>query len=138
MNRQCVTSKRGFAAIVAVWMIAMVAVAVMAMALRFADETRRTRDGIATAQVRLLLLAGMSAVQQKLLSDDVPRDMTMTLPGDLAARGGTLLVHAEHVAGNAGKIRIEATFGAVRDLQTVEIAQSGNGWQIKDAHLVLK
>ena len=136
MNAQRVTSKCGFATMVAVWMIAMVAVATMAMSSRFADETRRTRDGTAAAQVRLLLLAGMSAVQQKLRSDDIPQDMTITLPDDLVARGGTLMVETEQVAGNTRAIRIEATFGPVRARQTVEIVRSAKGWKIKDTHLV--
>ena len=129
------TKHRGFATIVAVLMLTMVSLALMAMATRFADDTRRTRDGMAAAQLRSLLLAGVAAAQHQLKTDDRLTETTIMVPPVLAARRATLTLETEATTDQALHIRVEATLGQARASQQLQYVRSDPGWRLASAHL---
>src|SRR4051812_1565563 len=58
-------SRRGFALITAVTLIGLVAMALAAVTLLFSANVRRTRDALADAQLRQLLLAGAQVATEQ-------------------------------------------------------------------------
>src|SRR5687768_403572 len=90
MSRHSTRLRGGFASVVAVALIALIATALATMTSLFALELRRTTRQSADAQLRQLLIAGAFAAPENLGNGAVERTVTVALPDDLAATGATL------------------------------------------------
>lgn len=79
---------RGFAALTAIALIAIVGLGLAAMAALFAGETRRTGRQRDDAQLRQLLIAGEVAARDALSRGE--RDGTVAVPAELTSLGARL------------------------------------------------
>jgi type II secretory pathway component PulK len=130
--RQPHLSRGGFATIMAVTLLMLVAVALAAMTVSFAADARRTSAAARDAQLRQLLLAGATEVAERARTwpAQVSADRwDMPVPASLAAA-----VHLDLAPQDAGKIevRVRARFQEHATEQVIRFGRVADRWQILD------
>jgi Tfp pilus assembly protein PilX len=131
--------RRGFAALTALALIAIVGLGLAAMASLFAAETRRTGRHRDDAQLRQLMLAGEAAAREALARGG--RQGDVPLPAELAS-AGTRLTFAPAdeppppPGADAARVRVTAVTGEGRVMsQVLGYARAGDGWTLRSAEL---
>jgi len=81
---RCNRSRRGLTMAIAIFLLALVAIALVSVAQLVRDDARRTLREAEDAQSRLVTLAGITAAQQELrLHNAVPAELIVPLPDEL-------------------------------------------------------
>jgi Zn-dependent alcohol dehydrogenase len=127
--------RRGFAALTAIALIALVGFGLAAMAALFAAETRRTGRVREDAQLRQLLLAGEVAAREALSRGE--RRGAVALPVELTTEGVRLTFAP---AGEPGeretRCRVTARTGDGRVMsQRLTYEMTGASWTLRAAEL---
>ena len=120
---------RAFAVIFALFLIALVGAALLALTSLMTSDTRRSTRGAVDAQLRQLLHAGaVAAVERMRSANELPADgFDVALPHELG--GPSAGVHVSR--GPDGRANIDARLGDQTARQQVELLQDGGVWQVK-------
>ena len=127
---------RGFAALTAIALIAIVGLGLAAMASLFAGETRRTGRLRDDAQLRQLLIAGEVAARDALSRGE--REGTVALPTDLTSLGARLTFSpiGEPVDGEAHvHVTAQAADGRTMSQRLTYAAAADGAWTLRGAEL---
>ena len=120
---------RAFAVIFALFLIALVGAALLALTSLMTSDARRSTRGAVDAQLRQLLHAGaVAAVERMRSANELPADgFDVALPDELG--GPPAGVHVSR--GPDGRANIDARLGDQTARQQVELLQDGGVWQVK-------
>ena len=134
-GRKFHASRRGFAMLTAIALVALVAVAMAAAASVFRLDLRRTVTGAEDAQLRQLLFAGERIARAKLPREDGKVESAagpVQLPPALAAQGASMNVGVAPKADNADAAvaTVEATLGGRAAAQTLRYERGPGGWRL--------
>lgn len=123
---------RGFATLIALLMLGVVAAAIVALLALLSIDARTTARDAEEAQLRQLLVAGAADVKEKLSGGEAARtNWTVATPQDLAAQ-----VHIEMSGdGDARQAVITARRGARTMSQTLRFHRDQDRWQAESAEL---
>ncbi|HXE55742.1 MAG TPA: hypothetical protein VN541_22150 [Tepidisphaeraceae bacterium] len=129
---------RGFATLVALALLGMVAAvtALLITNLRFA--VMRTSLMPQDAQLRQLLLAGARdvAARARQWGAQPPRDSwSIQLPSDLADQHAGVTIHPSEAGADAVIVQVEARFDSRRAGESVRLNRGGARWKITGASL---
>jgi hypothetical protein len=122
--------RRAFAVIFALFLIALVGAALLALtSLMTTDARRSTRDAV-DAQLRQLLHAGaVAAVQQMRNANELPPETGFDVALPREPGGALAQIHVSR--GPAGHAMIDARLGDRTARQQVELVRDGGVWQVK-------
>jgi hypothetical protein len=120
----------GFATLMALMLLGVVAAAMMALLGLLSIDARTTARDAETTQLRQLLLAGAADARQKLAGPDEPPDRwTVATPQELACQ-----VQVEMTtAGDARKAVVTARGGSHFLSQTLHFRRAGGHWEAESA-----
>jgi len=124
--------------IIAMAMIGVVGIALLALATRFAAESKMTRYGGQDAQLRQILLAGAVAARQQMGQPDTPRQgqRLVVLPADIDGEDASLVLRFEPSAADGVRnVLIDASLDGRLLRQTLRFEQSDSQWRIVEATL---
>lgn len=126
---------RGFAALTAIALIAIVGLGLAAMAALFAGETRRTGRQRDDAQLRQLLIAGEVAARDALARGE--REGTVALPADLTSLGARLTFSPiGDPSDREAHVRVTASTADGRTMsQRLTYAATDGKWELRSAEL---
>jgi hypothetical protein len=127
---------RGFAMVMAIVLVGMVATTLVALSAGFAHQATRTRLLAEDAQLRQLLLAGTQIAAAR-LHDSRPADGVVTLPDSLQLSGAALTIRM--VSGAPGQdqvVEILAILPRHRLSQQLHLQARDGQLQITSAQLV--
>jgi hypothetical protein len=130
-------TRRAFATVAALGLIAVVGVTLAALATLLAGDVKRTVGGAADAQLRQLLIAGEAAARASLAHDGAPGEVTLALPDELQSTGITLTIRRlDGVPPDAVRFEVTARDSDGRSAtQTLHYARAGDRWQLLAAQL---
>jgi Tfp pilus assembly protein PilX len=127
---------RGFAMLMALAMLGLVAMLLVFLAHYFAWEQKRTRTVSADAQLSQLLLAGAEDALAKTKSSDLPKDpWNLELPKPLADEKATVALTPHLESPDTADIVIDAQLDAQKASQTLHLRKSSSGWTLNSAVL---
>ena len=114
--------------------------AVLAMATRFATETKMTRHAVQDAQLRQLLLAGAAAARQQLNepSKTPPNDQPapIALPAEIDGDDPSLVLRFSPTAADGARtVVVEAVLDRRHARQSLRFERSDGKWRIVHAEL---
>ena len=117
--------RRGFAMILAITLLGLVAATLAMLATHFAGEATRTRTQAAEAQGRQILTAGAMIAREngELLAAGKP--VNVQLPQSLAQGGAKLIV-----TGKPDAVQLEAEVAGHRTSEVLKMSRQGAGWKI--------
>ena len=115
----------GFAMILAITLLGLVAATLAMLATHFAGEATRTRTQAAEAQGRQILSAGAIIAREngELLAAGKP--VNVQLPPALAQGGAKLIV-----TGKPDAVQLEAEVAGHRTSEVLKLSRQGAGWKI--------
>ena len=131
-------SRRGFASLLAVALLGLVAVTAVALFALASADYRRTQYNEQTDQLRQMLIAGATQVMSE--SKDWPAAPQVTshsisLPDELARQGGamtfTVLSHNDETC----EAHIVATLGPHHASQVLTLQRQNEKWKVAGAQL---
>ena len=128
-------SRSGFALIVAIALVAMVAMTIASIGFVMREDVLRTRAAGDEAQLRQLLLAGTQTARVRLAATGGKADGAMALPDSLAGDGARVSLTQESAAADQAGVRIEASLGSRRLSQVVHFVLKDGAWQVDAAEL---
>ncbi len=102
-------SRRGFTAVAVMFATIFIGMAVTAMTALFAHEAQRTRNALAQAQLRQLLLAAVPAAQTEIRTPGT-RDVPLAVP----VEGAAVVLHV-----NGQTVRVDGTYHGSSAAQTL-------------------
>lgn len=129
---------RGFAMLVALTMLALVAAVLVILARYFAYETFRTRAVGDDAQLSQLLHAAADDVlaRSKTWGDVKPAEKwDLRVPGILVERGAGVSVEVRPLEGQNVQVTIDAQLDTLRAAQTLRFSRTGTGWGLSSVEL---
>jgi len=127
---------RGFAMLMALAMLGLVAMLLVFLAQYFAWEQRRTRAITADAQLSQLLLAGARDALAKAKSSDLPKDAwTLDLPKPLADEKSSVTLTPHLDSADAATITIDAEHDTQKASQALHLIKRSSGWVLSSAEL---
>lgn len=130
--------RRGFASLMAVALLGLVAVTVMALFALASTDYRRTQYAQQSAQLRQMLLAGATQVMQESKDWPVAPQLpahSIQLPDELARQGATVtLTIMPHNDGTCEAL-LAATLGTHRASQMLTLQRQNEKWKIIRAEL---
>lgn len=134
MNR----TRRGFASLLAVALLGLVAVAAVALFALASADYRRTQYSQQSAQLRQMLMAGATQVMSE--SKDWPAtpqvtSHSITLPDELARQGGATTFTVLPYNDGTYEARIVATLGSHHASQVLTLQRENQKWKISRAQL---
>jgi type II secretory pathway pseudopilin PulG len=135
-SRTAKCARHGFAAVMAIVLIGLVAATLAAVGIMFTSEARRTRSQAADAQLRQLLIAGAAEAQQRLPAGatEFPT-AAVALPPALGGDGATLSLGCTREGDTAILVTINATLDTRRRVaaQRLRYGRSGDGaaWRLE-------
>ena len=136
---RCSGTKRcrsGFAMIMALTMVSLVAIGVLALTLMLRLEVGRTRTATNQTQLRQLLLGGAASATEALTRQPGRTDrITIALPQTLQKRAATLNARFQDAPDQTKHVIITARFGDAQANQTLVFSPLGYGWQLQSATL---
>jgi len=118
-------TRRGFASMTALGLLALVAAAMVALADRFAEDVRQTLDHATDAQLRQLLIAGAVAVEQ----GDGDIALASELTRDFAVRIDETIENDRRI------VTITASDIHQTERQVLIYLRDTNGWRLEQAQL---
>jgi len=118
-------TRRGFASVTGLAMLALVAAALVVMSDRFAEDVRQTYDHKTDTQLRQLLAAAAIAVEQ---GDDA-----IALPAELADDFAVRIDQA--IDGDHRTVTIHAADAHQTERQVLIYTRDANGWRLEQARL---
>jgi hypothetical protein len=123
---------RGFATLIALLMLGIVAAAIVALLALLSIDARATARDAEEAQLRQLLVVGAADAKQKLDGGEATgTNWTVAVPQDLASD-----VHVEMSGdGDARQAVIVARRGARTMSQTIRFHRASGRWQAESAEL---
>lgn len=126
--------RRGFAMVIAIVMVGLIAMSLATLGITFALQASRTQSQAEEAQLRQLLLAGAQAAcaQATANSGPHPAIWSLSLPNVLCRQGATVTLETFFDSSGRLLIHIEAALPHRRLAQDVRFKQEGGAW-----HLVL-
>ena len=131
-------SRRGFASLLAVALLGLVAVTAVALFALASADYRRTQYNEQTAQLRQMLMAGATEVVNESTGWPAAPQVTsrsIALPDELARQGGamtfTVLSHNDETC----EARIVATLGPHHASQVLTLQRQNEKWKISGAQL---
>ena len=134
MNR----TRRGFASLLAVALLGLVAVAAVALFALASADYRRTQYSQQSAQLRQMLMAGATQVMNESkdwLATPQVASHSIALPEELAQQGGaTTFSVLPHNDGTC-EARIVATLGSHHASQVLTLQRENQKWKISRAQL---
>jgi|HubBroStandDraft_6_1064221.scaffolds.fasta_scaffold2117011_2 hypothetical protein len=126
--------RRGFAMLVAIWMLALVAMMLAALALACHADARRTEMAEADAQLRQLLTAGTAAMPSSLQTTS-GNSIAVALPKSLNDEEAILTVFVDHLSASDADVRLEAALPGRRMSQRAHFSRDQSGWRLTTAEL---
>ena len=124
----------GFATVMAVSLIALIAMALTAMMWRIKDDTFAVRADRRSAELRQLLIAGAAAAPR--LLGDASEEWQIPLPPHLADRSGAVTLRRLPAERDFERlVRVEARLDGVTKWQTLRYARGQQGWGLMGADL---
>ncbi len=127
----------GMAMIIAVAMTAMVGIALLALATRFATEAKMTRYAAQDAQVRQLLLAGTVAARDELNQPEAikrGRPLTVRVPANPHGDATSLALQFEPLdADDSQRVLIDARVGNRHGRQLLRFESQAAQWRLVEA-----
>jgi hypothetical protein len=127
--------RSGFAMILAVALLGMIAMTLTAIGITCSMQAMRTRTLAQEAQLRQLLLAGAQAAHARLQASAAV-DGPVKLPDDLSQVGDKLILIARPSAdSDQAIIEIRAALDQHGSSQTVHFSRQNGAWQINSAGL---
>jgi type II secretory pathway component PulK len=133
-----VKTRSGFATIVAITLIGLVAAALANMGVVAKADFRRTANVRGHAQLTQLLLVGAADVaerSQQWGTGSLPQDWSVGLPGELSADGATLLIKLRSESDHSASAHIRAAIGDHTAQQELHLRQTDGVWQLVDVEL---
>jgi hypothetical protein len=127
-----IRSRRGFATIMALTLLALVGVAIAALSVSFAADARRSANAAADAQLRQLLLTGCAAAREQL---DHGGKVTVPLPNELTSAGAALNVSIDPPNADVRRAHIDAALGRRHAWQIVTFQRQASRWVVMSAAL---
>jgi type II secretory pathway pseudopilin PulG len=124
----------GFALMMTLVLIGMVAITLASLGMTTYLQIQRTQLETQQAQLRQLLLAGEQAARAR-LSTSAPIDGAMTLPDSLTSDEAALTLRSENVGQDQATVYIDATLGRRQMSQTVHFIRQGEVWRLDSAEL---
>jgi hypothetical protein len=128
--------RRGFAIIIAIGLMGLVAAALALLATMMAADTRRTSSAVTEAQLRQLLVAG-AAVAQRDIQGIVAageKGRAITLPEPLSQPGGKLTLTAKS-SGDRAEVEVLAAYERRHAAQMLTFERKDGAWQMVSARL---
>jgi len=127
----------GMAMIIAVAMTAMVGIALLALATRFATEAKMSRHAAQDAQVRQLLLAGTATARHRLGQPETPdhdKPLTVQAPADPNGDDMSLVLRFESLdADNSQRVLVDARVGKRQLRQSLRFELQETKWRLVEA-----
>jgi type II secretory pathway component PulK len=122
----------GFALMLAIVLLGLVAMTLVAIAATSFMQSQRSRALAEDAQLRQLLLAGADVAVSR-LEKSAPLDATIPLPESLTEQGATLMLHGQ-TDGDHQTVDITATLDRRNLTQRLHLVH-GTSWQVVSAEL---
>ena len=121
--------RRAFAVIFALFLVALVGAALLALTSLMTSDARRSTRAATDAQLRQLLHTGaVAAVQRAREAGELPAEgFEVALPPELASTSARVRVSR----GAAGHAIVDARLADQSARQTVELIRDAAGWQVK-------
>jgi type II secretory pathway component PulK len=129
--RNSIRRPRGFAVTTALFMVAIIGVAALAIGQLVATDMRRTLSREIDAQLRELLLAAAVDAPSHLANANQP-DWTMALPSEL---GDAKLQAQRQPTTDGATVVITATLAGRRMSEELRFAQSNDSWRLISSEL---
>ena len=131
--------RRGFAMIVAIGLVALVAMAIATVLALVRLDLRRTAESLEQAQLRQMLLAGERAAGEQLAASEAApaaQDVAVALPPGLAADGASLKLRLEPgPKDGTAAATVEAALAGKALAQTLRYQRGPDGWQLAAVQL---
>jgi hypothetical protein len=126
-----IENNRGTAFMAVIIMMVLIAAAIAAMGSLFAAEAKRTKNTIAGAQLRQLLLAADPAAREELARNATPHELSLPTPI------GSLKLHIESASSTTATIRTTARLpdAVMVSTTTYTRIENGEGWTLQSATL---
>lgn len=129
---------RGFATLIAVAMLGLVAAAIVVFTTHLRFAVMRTRLVSQDAELRELLLAGAQEAVDRAgrWAQDAPREYwQVELPRDLSSQGAAISLHSDVAGADEATIQVDARLGARKSGQTLRFRRTGGRWNVTGAAL---
>jgi hypothetical protein len=121
----------GFAMIMALMLMGMVALTIAAFGVAITSEARRTAMLADQAQLRQLLLAGTQAAEAQLPEMQPRKKIAVPLPEVLVKRGAAVELQFEPAESSGERIvHVDAVYDGHRYIQRLHFARKGQGWEL--------
>jgi hypothetical protein len=123
--------RRGFASVLVITLIIVVAVALAALGRHFSDDVKRTRAQAIDAQLRQLLTAGAAVAGNQLVAEgpSTTTSGSVPLPAELTDNGARLTIALSRVGGDRVDAIIVARLASHTMEQTVHFERQPGRWQ---------
>ena len=131
-------TRSGFATILAITLVGLVAAALAAMGVLAKADFRRTADIRGQAQMTQLLLVGAADVAEQSKqwgTGRLPHDWSVGLPGELSADGAILSIQLRSEPDHSASAHIRAAIGTHVTQQELRFHRTNGGWQMVDVQL---
>jgi hypothetical protein len=125
------TRRRAFAVIFALFLVALVAGALLAVTSLMAADVRRSTRGAVDAQLRELLHAGTVAALQRLREEPRPLEAPFDVPTPPLLSAGVNVAPAESPDGAAPVVVVRARFADREESQRVAFERAGDSWRVR-------
>jgi hypothetical protein len=133
-----VKTRSGFATILAITLVGLVAAALGSMGVLAKADFRRTANVRGQAQLTQLLLVGAADVSERSKrwgNGKLPQDWSVGLPGELSADGAKLLIQLRNESDHSASAHIRAAIGDHIAQQELRFRQTDGVWQMVDVQL---
>ncbi len=129
-------ARGGFAMVVAITLMGLVAATLAVLATLLVSEAKRTGAAATEAQLRQLLIAGeaVAAQQTQKLVETNGKDQIVALPQELAEGKASLALKSSRNREGVDVI-VTAKYQGREATQTLRFARRGAGWELADARL---
>jgi Na+-transporting NADH:ubiquinone oxidoreductase subunit NqrC len=131
-------SRPAFVTLLAIVMLGLVATALTSAALLIREDVRRTQSAQIDAQLRQLLLAGISdaVARSTNWSDTIqPQTWSIALPNDPLLQEATLSADLQSISPASAQVRISATLAAQPAEEELLFQRVGNEWKLTETRL---
>lgn len=125
--------RRGFATLMAVILLGLVAAALASMAVLVREEVRRTATVQTQSQLRQLLFAGVcdAVARSSTWGNSIaPRRWLIALPKDPAMESASLSSEIKNEADGSATVEVWAALADDRAIETLHFRRFGNDWKL--------
>ena len=130
--------RRGFAGLMAIFLLLLVASTLVVLGWAAVVEARRSRSQQDEAQLRQLLTAGAATAARDLNAVDVPTGQRqVALPAELNTAGASLTLTFSAPTTDRAQVEVVAALPRRTSRQTLEFTRAAGRWSIASATLGL-